>query len=143
MVALFLDDNKTNDGDGKEISKNWYMCILTNNNFARASRYFVHFFAVVAPLRHETSYFHKPALWSGWTQHKNCPFHFLNLDNVRYGPKENFTKICNFLKLNETEEISEVWNSANRLLSDFFGLAMWQNDFSSLLISLLAQNSGG
>ena len=26
--------------------------ILTNNNFARESRYFVHFFAIVAPLRH-------------------------------------------------------------------------------------------
>ena len=48
MVALFLDDNKTNDGgDGQR-----YMFILTNNNFARASRYFVHFFAVVVPLRH-------------------------------------------------------------------------------------------
>ena len=54
MVALFLDDNKTNDdGDGKENGK--IMFILTNNNFARASRYFVHFFAVVAPLRYETS----------------------------------------------------------------------------------------
>ena len=31
------------------------MFMLTKNNFARASRYFVHFFAVVAPLRHETS----------------------------------------------------------------------------------------
>ena len=52
MVALFLDDNKTNDdGDGKENGKK-YMFILTNNNFARASRYFVHFFAVVAPPRH-------------------------------------------------------------------------------------------
>jgi len=52
MVALFLDDNKTNDdGDGKENGKK-YMFILTNNTFARASRYFVHFFAVVAPLRH-------------------------------------------------------------------------------------------
>ena len=48
MVALFLDHNKTNDdADGKEISKNG-MFILTNNNFARASHYFVHFFAVVA-----------------------------------------------------------------------------------------------
>ena len=48
MVALFLDDNKTNDGgDGKNIC-----FILTNNNFARASRYFAHFFAVVVPLRH-------------------------------------------------------------------------------------------
>ena len=26
--------------------------LTTNNNFARASRYFVHFFAVVVPLRH-------------------------------------------------------------------------------------------
>ena len=31
------------------------MFILANNNFARASRYFVHFFAVVAPLRHKNS----------------------------------------------------------------------------------------
>ena len=29
--------------------------MLTNNNSARASRHFVHFFAVVAPLRLETS----------------------------------------------------------------------------------------
>ena len=35
MVALFLDDNKTNDdGDDKEDDK--IMFILTNNNFARA-----------------------------------------------------------------------------------------------------------
>ena len=55
MAALSLDDNKTNDnGDGKENGKK-KMFILTNNNFARASRYFVHFFALVAPLRHETS----------------------------------------------------------------------------------------
>ena len=55
MVALFLDDNKTkDDGDGKENGKN-NMFILTDNNFARASRYFVHFSAVAAPLRHETS----------------------------------------------------------------------------------------
>ena len=48
MVALFLDDNKTtDDGDAKDNGKN-NMFILTNNNFARASRYFVHFFAVVA-----------------------------------------------------------------------------------------------
>ena len=52
MVTLFLDDNKTNDdGDDKEN-------VYTNKqqlNFARASRYFVHFFAIVASLRHETS----------------------------------------------------------------------------------------
>ena len=55
MIALFLGDNKTNDeGDGKEIGKN-DIFILTNNNLARASLYFVHFFAVVAQRRHETS----------------------------------------------------------------------------------------
>ena len=55
MVALFLDDNKTNDdGEGEENGKK-NMFIITNNNFARASRYFVHFFAVVAPLQHGTS----------------------------------------------------------------------------------------
>ena len=55
MAALSLDDNKTNDdGDGEENGKK-KMFIITNNNFARASRYFVHFFAVFAPLRHETS----------------------------------------------------------------------------------------
>ena len=48
MAALFLDDNKTNDdGDGKKNGKN-DMSVLTNNNFTRASRYFVHFFAVTA-----------------------------------------------------------------------------------------------
>ena len=50
MVALFLDDNKTNDdSDGMENGKN-NMFILTNNNFARASRYFAYFFGVVALL---------------------------------------------------------------------------------------------
>ena len=40
MVAVFLDDNKTNDdGHVKENGKN-NMFILTNNNFAGASRYF-------------------------------------------------------------------------------------------------------
>ena len=54
MVALFLDDNKTNDDDGKEFGKIWYVYIK-KQKLARTSRYFVHFFAVVAPLRHETS----------------------------------------------------------------------------------------
>ena len=59
MVAVVLDDNKVkDDGDskekGKKQSKN-NMFMLTNNNFALASCYFVHLFAVVAPLRHETS----------------------------------------------------------------------------------------
>ena len=42
MVALFLGDNKhNNDGDGKKNGKK-YTFLLTNNNFALASGYFVH-----------------------------------------------------------------------------------------------------
>ena len=29
-----------------------------------------------------------------WTKHNKCHFLLLNLDNDRYGPKENFAKIC-------------------------------------------------
>ena len=56
MAALLLDENKTHDdGDDKENGKKVIGFYYQNNNFARASRYFVHFFAVVAPLRHKTS----------------------------------------------------------------------------------------
>ena len=56
MVALFLEI-PNDDGDEGDRQKMicFDMFILTNNNFPRASRYFEHFFAVVAPLQHETS----------------------------------------------------------------------------------------
>ena len=55
MVALFLDDKKpTTTATARTTAKN-IMFILTNKKFARASGYFVLFFTVVAPLRHETS----------------------------------------------------------------------------------------
>ena len=67
------------------------MFILTNYNFARASRYFVHFFAAATTL--ETSYLHEPAVWSRWTKHKSCRFLVLNLDNDIHSLKENFAKL--------------------------------------------------
>ena len=72
MVALFLDDNKTNeDHDGKENGKKYYDMKLPN---------------FTSPLY---------GLWApGEQSTKNCRFLFLNLDNDRYGPKENFPKIC-------------------------------------------------
>ena len=42
------------DGDGNEYGKKAIGLLWQNNNFARASRFFVHFLAVVARLRHET-----------------------------------------------------------------------------------------
>ena len=42
------------DGDGKENSKKAIRLDWQNNNFARASRFFVHFFPVTARLPCET-----------------------------------------------------------------------------------------
>ena len=102
------------------------MFIWTNNNFAGESRYFVHFLAMVTPLRHETSYFHEPASWSNIREHntKICRFLFPNLDNDRYGPKKISPGFAKLMKLNK---IGEVWNSANRFLSDFIGLLSSKN----------------
>ena len=50
------------------------MAYWQNNNFARASPFFVHFFSVTAQLRREKAYFH--VLW--WTRTKdNDGFLFL------------------------------------------------------------------
>ena len=49
---LSNDDGGGEEKDKKAIALDWQ-----NNNFARASRFFVHFFAVVARLRRETSQF--------------------------------------------------------------------------------------
>ena len=60
MVAKVLDNNKRElisnvDGDGNENGKKAIGLDWQNNNFARASRFFVHFLAVIARLQHETS----------------------------------------------------------------------------------------
>ena len=47
-VSLSKDDGDGNENGKKAIGLDWQ-----NNNFARASRFFVHFFAVVARLRRE------------------------------------------------------------------------------------------
>ena len=48
--SLSNDDGDGNENGKKATSLNWQ-----NNNFARASRFFVHFLADVARLRRETS----------------------------------------------------------------------------------------
>ena len=59
VVEKVLDNKKrellsNDDGDGNENGKKAIVLDWQNNNFARASRFFVHFLAVVARLRHET-----------------------------------------------------------------------------------------
>ena len=91
------------------------------NNFARASHFFVHFLAVVARLRHETSQFYSPALSSGWALHKNFSFSFSKLRDGPFGfNPENFAN----MKLNK---IYEVWNSANPLFKWRFDLLSSRN----------------
>ena len=56
--AYILGGRLSNDeGGGEEKDKKAIALDWQNNNFARASRFFVHFFAVVAQLRRETSQF--------------------------------------------------------------------------------------
>ena len=57
------------DDDGNENGKKAIGLDKQNNNFARASRFFAHFFAVVARLRRETAQFH--VLLRTWTQYNN------------------------------------------------------------------------
>ena len=54
------------DGDGNENGKKAIGSDRQKNNFARASRFFMHFLAVVARLRRKISYFH--VLWRTGTQ---------------------------------------------------------------------------
>ena len=49
MGSLSNDDGDGNENGKKAIGLDWQ-----NNNFARASRFFVYFLAVVARLRHAT-----------------------------------------------------------------------------------------
>ena len=138
MVALFLYDNKNQRRWGKENGKKAIGFYWQNSKFARASCYFVHFFAVVAPLRHEKSKFHTLALWSRWTQHKSCLFLFRNLNTVLSDSTwQNFANIC---------QIKWNWMGSMKFetvrihfLSDIFGLlssqnsatmTTWRNDFS-------------
>ena len=51
LIGSFSDD----DGDGKENVQKTIRFIEQNNKFARASRFFLHFFAVTAPLRRENA----------------------------------------------------------------------------------------
>ena len=86
MVAKCLDHNnkqrKQQQRRGQHEKWKPIGANLQNNKFARVSHFFAHFLAVVARLRHETSSFHAPALWSRWPQDKNFLFVFLNLGTV-------------------------------------------------------------
>ena len=55
ILDLSLGSLSNDDGDGNENGKKAIGLDWQNNNFARASRFFVHFSAVVARLQRETA----------------------------------------------------------------------------------------
>ena len=95
MVAKLLDHNKREPGQQRRrTAKKARVYISKTTTLHVHHAFFAHILAILARLRHETSYFHAPALWSRWTRHKKFVFSFSKL---RYGPfefnPENFANI--------------------------------------------------
>ena len=67
-------------GDGNENGKKAVGLDRQNNNFARASRFLIHFFAVVARLQRESAQIH--VLWRTGTQDNDILLLFLNFATV-------------------------------------------------------------
>ena len=79
-MMLLIWSLSNDDGDVKENGNDAIGLDQQNNNFPRASRFFVHFFAVVARLQRESASFH--VLSRTGTQDNNFLFLFLNFDTV-------------------------------------------------------------
>ena len=75
-----LERLRNDDGDSNENGKKAIGLDKQNNNFAPASRFFVHFSAAVARLQRETTQFH--VLSRTKTEDNNFLFLFLNFDAV-------------------------------------------------------------
>ena len=77
METLINDDGNVNENENKQTTKKTMGFDWQNNNFARESRFFVHFFAVPAQVKRENTYFH--VLSRTGTQN-NILFLLLNFD---------------------------------------------------------------
>ena len=75
LGSLGNDEDDRNENGTKAIGLD-----KQNNNFARASRFFVPLSAVVVRLRLETAYFH--VFSRTWTQDDDFLFLFLNFDAI-------------------------------------------------------------
>ena len=75
LGSLGNDEDDRNENGTKSIGLD-----KENNNFARATHFFVHFFAVVARLQRENAFFH--VFSRTGTKDNNLLFLFLNFDAV-------------------------------------------------------------
>ena len=98
------------NGDGNKDSKKATGLCQQNNNFARASHFFVHFLAVVASLQHETSLNVTHPLYGVGEHSTEIFFLFLNSDTVlsdSINPRQfcqDFTNEMS-MKLNKIDEV--------------------------------------
>ena len=96
LLGSFSNDD--DEGDSNDSAKKRNGFVKQNNNFARASRFFVHFFAVTARLRRENAWFH--SLWRTQTSDDQFFFLFLNLSAVdKKSNLEKFTHIWHFQRI--------------------------------------------
>ena len=112
------DDDEVNKKGKKAIGLDWQ-----NNNSARASRFFVHFFAVAARLRRENAYFH--VLW--------------RTVNTRRGHSFSFPELrCSLLEFNSRKKFSaNVWRIERNGISAIKFDAAWLHFFSDVFISVV------
>ena len=76
LLGSLSNDDGDGDGDGNENGKKAVGLDWQNNNFARVSRFFVYFLAVVARLLSESASFH--VLSRTGTQNNNFCQHLTN-----------------------------------------------------------------
>ena len=76
--SVAIRGSSNDDGDVNGNGKKAIDLVWQNNNFARASHYFVHFFAVTAWQRRKNAKF--DVLWKTWTHDNDFRFLFLNFD---------------------------------------------------------------
>ena len=96
-MMLIIGSLSNDDGDVKENANNAIGLDWQSNNFARASRFFVHFFAVVARLQRESAYFVE------WREHKTRTFFFFSWTLIQSFRIQLQKNLPTFDELNEME----------------------------------------
>ena len=96
-MMLLIGNLSNDDGDVNENGNNAIGLDWQNNNFARASRFFVHFFAVVARLQRESAYF------AEWREHKTRTFFFFSWTLIQSFRIQLQKNLPTFDELNEME----------------------------------------
>ena len=104
-------DGYNNENGKKAVGLDWQ-----NNNFARASHLFVHFFAFTPRLQRKMPNF--TFFCRAWTQDNDLLFLFLNFDSLtEFNSRNNCQHLTNWTRWNKRDK---VWSSANALFKRRF-----------------------